>query len=335
MIHRTATPCQTPAWQSLQAGAISSLDDLLSYLELDPGTSSFSRRADSEFSLRVPRPYADLMERGNPRDPLLLQVLPVLAESLSATWFVEDPVSDLEMEPVSGLIKKYHGRALLITTGACAVHCRYCFRRHFPYNRSIGTKRHREASLAYIRTHPGITEIILSGGDPLSLPDRELASLTSALETIPHVKRLRIHTRTPVVIPQRICPDLIGWAAGTRLDLIIVLHANHPREITPRLGRGLAELLDPRVTLLNQSVLLKGVNDRVETLTALSETLFAAGVLPYYLHLLDPVRGAAHFRVPDDDARDLYRCLRERLPGYLVPTLVRETAGAPFKTPVF
>lgn len=335
MIHRTAAPCQTVEWQRLQAEAICRLDDLLAYLDLDPASVPFSPRAHAGFKLRVPRPYLELIEKGNPRDPLLLQILPVTAEEADVAGFSVDPVGDLAKESAPGVIRKYTGRTLLVTTGACSVHCRYCFRRHFPYDHSVGGEGRRHAALAHIEAHPEINEVILSGGDPLALPDERVLTLWEALEKIPHVERLRIHTRTPVVIPQRMTRRLVDILAGSRLQPVVVLHVNHPREVSARLAAALPPLVKQGITLLNQSVLLRGVNDSLETLSALSDTLFATGVLPYYLHLLDPVRGAAHFEVSESTARELHRQLRERLPGYLVPRLVREKAGAASKIPVF
>lgn len=334
MIHRTAAPCQTVEWQRLQAEALRGVDDLLAYLDLDPASVPVSRRAHDEFSVRVPRPYLELIEKGNPRDPLLLQVLPVMAEEEDVAGFTIDPVGDRAMESAPGVIRKYAGRALLVTAGACPIHCRYCFRRHFPYSHALGGEARVRAAMAYIEAHAEIEEVILSGGDPLSLPDGRLAALCQALERIPHVRRLRIHTRMPAVLPQRITRRLVETLAASRLQPVLVLHVNHPREVSEGLSAALRPLVQRGVTLLNQSVLLRGVNDSVETLEALSDTLFSARVLPYYLHLLDPVKGAAHFEVAEAAARRLHRALYGRLPGYLVPRLVREVPGAPSKIPI-
>ena len=332
MIPRTAVPCQTPGWQQLQARAVTRLDELLARLDLDAGSLEPDVIARPGFPLRVPEPYLALMERGNPRDPLLLQVLPGAAEERDAPGFGTDPLGEWDRQPVPGLIEKYPGRVLLILTGACALHCRYCFRRHFPYDRAAGGGDLPRAALEHVAARPKISEVILSGGDPLSLADRVLAPLVAALARIPHVERLRIHSRTPVAIPQRLTPGLADLLGGSRLRTTLVLHANHPREVSRALAERLAPLRAGGVTLLNQSVLLRGVNDSVEVLASLSEALFSAGTLPYYLHMLDPVRGAAHFQVPEEEARALHRGLRKRLPGYLVPRLAREEPGVPFKT---
>jgi EF-P beta-lysylation protein EpmB len=274
------------------------------------------------------------MRRGDPRDPLLLQVLPGAAELLESADFATDPVGDLDSSAAPGLLHKYRGRALVVATGACAVHCRYCFRRHFPYAEQSALRHGWQPVLAKLRADTQVEEVILSGGDPWSLSDRRLAQLTDALQTIPHVRRLRVHTRYPVVLPERVDAGLLAWLAGIRLQKVVVIHANHANEIDAQVRRACADLSSAAVTVLNQSVLLAGVNDSVAALAELSESLFAARVLPYYLHLLDKVQAAAHFDVDERRALALHRDLTARLPGYLVPRLVREIAGAPAKTAV-
>ena len=334
MIARTASSCQMEPWQQALARAFSDPAELLTYLELNPALLPGARRAAQIFGLRVPREYARLMQKGRPDDPLLRQVLPLAEELKEQSGFDRDPVDDLGATRVPGLLEKYAGRALLIATGACAVHCRYCFRRHFPYSESsLSPPRLREV-LTHLRRHPEVTEVILSGGDPLVLTDRRLAELVAALGSLPALRRLRIHTRLPVVLPQRFTPELLSALTCSRLDPVIVIHANHPREISPQVRAALATAKAAGFTLLNQAVLLKGVNDAPDTLTALSEELFEAGVLPYYLHLLDRVEGAGHFEVSEARARALHRELRARLPGYLVPRLVREQAHAASKLPL-
>jgi L-lysine 2,3-aminomutase len=271
------------------------------------------------------------MRRGDPHDPLLRQVLPLGAELVAAPGFSVDPVGDRDALRAPGVLHKYQGRVLLTATGACAVHCRYCFRRHFPYAQANASAEHWQAALDYVATNPDVREVILSGGDPLTLSDRRLAEFVQALEACAHVERLRLHTRLPVVLPERVTPELLAWLANTRLQTVVVIHANHAREIDDNVRLACARLRDSGATLLNQSVLLRGVNDSVEALATLSETLFAAGVLPYYLHLLDRVQGAAHFEVEDATARQLLAELNAGLPGYLVPRLVRELPGAPGK----
>jgi len=325
---------QPPVWQRILSDAITRPADLLDALDLPPGLLPGAEAADALFPLRVPAPFWRRMTRGDPNDPLLRQVLPLDAELSSPPGFVSDPVGDLDAMILPGLLHKYHGRALLITTGACAIHCRYCFRRHFPYSRETsGTSAWRQA-LQHIRADASLTEVILSGGDPLNLSDARLSALVDELQAIPHLKRLRIHTRLPIVLPQRIDDRLIGWLAGCRLRTVVVIHANHPQEIDDDVGRALARLADSGALLLNQSVLLRGVNDDLGTLVQLSEQLFDRGVLPYYLHLLDTVTGAGHFSVERQRATALHRDLAGRLPGYLLPRLVTEQAGAASKLAV-
>jgi EF-P beta-lysylation protein EpmB len=264
----------------------------------------------------------------------LLQVLPTAAELVPHTGFVTDPVGDLDSRQGDGLLQKYASRSLLIATGACAVHCRYCFRRHFPYDEETASTRAWQGALDRLAADTSVHEVILSGGDPLSLSDRRLAQLTTALQKIPHIKRLRIHTRQPIVLPERVDAGLVDWLGGVDLQKVVVLHVNHAREIDGTVARACRDLAGAGATLLNQSVLLAGVNDTVDALGDLSEALIAAGVLPYYLHVLDRVSGASHFEVQERVACDLIDQLVARLPGYLVPKLVREVPGMPSKTPV-
>lgn len=327
---------QAPSWQpeswSGQLDLFRDAGALLDYLGLTPEQVDLEPEAGRLFPLRVPRAYASLMEPGNPRDPLLRQVLTVADELRPAPGFNADPLEESGHTPVPGVLHKYHGRALLVVTGACAVHCRYCFRRHFPYQDHLPTGERLGQALAWLRAHPEIEEVILSGGDPLSLSDERLERLHTALVELPAVRRLRLHTRLPVVEPARLSGRLARLLASDRFATVVVLHANHPRELSPALAENLAPLRRAGVTLLNQSVLLRGVNDDVEVLSELSDRLFTLGVLPYYLHLLDPVAGAAHFRVDEVRARTLHARLRARLPGYLVPALTREDPGAGAKT---
>lgn len=285
--------------------------------------------------MRVPPGYLARMRHGDPHDPLLRQVLPLRAELDAADpRYVADPVGDLQVSTAPGLLHKYEGRALLVTTGACAVHCRYCFRREFPYSEHTAARGGYAAALEAIAADPSITEVLLSGGDPLTLGDRRLDELLRALEAIPHLRRVRIHTRVPIVLPERVDAGLLdAWHPRMRLQRVMVLHANHAQELrdAPDVRRALADLRAGGTVLLNQSVLLAGVNDTADALAELSEALFDHGVLPYYLHALDPVRGAAHFDVPELEARRLVAELATRLPGYLVPRLVREVPGAPAK----
>ena len=323
-----------PGWQQALKEAFTELDELLDYLELDKNHLESSRQSIQQFGLRVPQGFASLMQKGDPQDPLLLQVLPAAIELQSQAGFERNPVGDLEAEATPGLLHKYSGRALVIATGACAVHCRYCFRRHYPYDVGVASPRQWSTVLDYLQADRSISEVILSGGDPLMLSDVKLADWFTHLSAIPHLKRLRIHTRLPVVLPERVTPQLLGLLASARLPTVVVVHINHPRELSPAVAEALTQLRETKTTLLNQSVLLKGINDSVEVLTTLSEGLFEAGVLPYYLHMLDRVEGAAHFEVNEETARMIYRGLLARLPGYLVPKLVREIAGEGSKTPL-
>jgi EF-P beta-lysylation protein EpmB len=273
------------------------------------------------------------MQRGDPADPLLAQVLPLAAENEPVAGFVRDPVEDMAASQDHGILKKYEGRALMIATGACAVHCRYCFRRHFPYP-GHNLLRHWRQALETLGGLPGTRELILSGGDPLSLSDGRLAELLAEAERLSQLTTLRIHTRLPVVLPRRITRELVRLLSDNRLQTVVVVHANHPNEVTPELNHALRELASSGVFLMNQSVLLKSVNDDADTLSTLSEALFGIGVMPYYLHLLDPVAGAARFDVPLWQAKRLLEEMRRRLPGYLVPRMVREIPGEPHKTPI-
>src|SRR5690348_1194699 len=322
---------QPPHWQAEMADAITSPEELLSTLGLDRRLLAPAHAAAAGFRLRVPRSYVARMRPGDAADPLLRQVLPVESELQDVADYVADPLGEHAAARAPGLLQKYRGRALLITTSACAVHCRYCFRREFPYSEQTSDAPRWSAALAEIARDSGLEEVILSGGDPLSLSDARLKSLTDALARIPHVRRLRVHTRQPVVLPSRVDDGLIDWLRSLRLPMVFVLHVNHPNEIDVQLRSACERLRTSGVTLLNQSVLLRGVNDNVEVLAELSRRLFDTGVLPYYLHVLDRVRGAAHFAVPDQEARELAGALAARLSGYLVPRLVREVYGAPAK----
>jgi EF-P beta-lysylation protein EpmB len=321
-------------WQTEMAEAVRDPAELLELLGLDPRWLAPARRAAELFPLRVPRAFLARMHKGDPADPLLRQVLPLGKELEEMPGYSRDPVGDLTSRGARGLLHKYQGRVLLIATGACGVHCRYCFRRHFPYADETARADEWRESLDYLKADPGIHEVILSGGDPLTLSDTRLAALAAELERIPHIKRLRLHTRQPVVLPSRVDAALVAWLKSGRLRKVVVLHANHAREIDAAVREACVRLAQAGVTLLNQSVLLRGVNDSAAALQELSEALSAAGVLPYYLNMLDPVVGAAHFDVPEAEALALMATLRARLPGYLVPRLVREVPGAPAKLPV-
>lgn len=321
-------------WLAQLADVITDPDELLNILNVDANETLLAGRdARRLFALRVPRAFVARMEPGNPDDPLLVQVLTSKQEFTNVAGFSEDPL-DEQHSVVPGLLHKYRNRALLLVKGGCAVNCRYCFRRHFPYAENQGNKRNWQSALDYIKAHPELDEIIFSGGDPLMAKDHELDWLITALEAIPHIKRLRIHSRLPVVIPARVTPALCERIMASRLKVLLVNHINHAQEIDDTVRAAMARLHAAGVTLLNQSVLLKGVNNNAQTLAQLSNTLFDAGILPYYLHILDKVQGAAHFLVSDDEARAIMRELLTLVSGYLVPKLAREIGGEPSKTPL-
>ena len=324
------TVADSPGWQAQLAGAVTAPQQLLAMLQLSPDLLPAALLADQAFSLRVPHAYIRRMAVGKPDDPLLKQVLPIGQELHQVAGFGLDPLA--EQTQNRGVIHKYRGRLLLIVSGACAVNCRFCFRRHFPYQDKQLDRDSWNEALDYIRADTSISEVILSGGDPLASSDRRLLKLATALNDIRHVKTLRIHTRLPVVIPERVTDELLHWFAGQRLQPVMVIHANHANEIDETVRQALARLRQAGVMLLSQSVLLKGINDDAQTLVELSEALFRAGVLPYYLHLLDRVHGAAHFDVPEERAKAIVTEMMAASPGYLVPKLVREIAGEPSKT---
>ena len=315
------------------ADAITNVNELLSLLNLTHKAFDPQHLPQTDFPLRVPKGFIDRMQPGDPNDPLLRQILPTGDENRKDAGDSLDPVGDLLVMPRPGLLHKYHGRALIVATGACAIHCRYCFRRHFPYSDASPTKTGWQDTLAYIEQHSDLSEIILSGGDPLSLSDDRLAAVFQSLTAIPHVQRIRLHTRLPVVIPERVTPSLLKILAQSD-QTVMVLHVNHPNEIDTTVATALQRLRDTGTTLLNQAVLLRGINNHQDILKSLSEDLFSCGVLPYYLHMLDPVQGAQHFKVSQQRAEELHTYLRNHLPGYLVPKLVREIAGEPSKTPL-
>lgn len=327
------TECPSSHWQTALASAFRDPAELLQYLQLPESLLDGATAANHSFALRAPLGYCQRIEKGNLNDPLLQQILPVASELIDSKQFSHDPVGDLAAIEVPGLLHKYHGRALIITTAACAVHCRYCFRRHFPYQENRSEQNWQQA-VNYIRTHPDIHEVILSGGDPLSLTEPRLKKLTDKLIKIPHIKTLRLHTRLPIVLPERVNNELLNWLDSLPWKIVFVLHCNHANEIDESVTFALKHLHQHQVTLLNQSVLLAKVNDDSDVLVKLSEKLFNNHVLPYYLHLLDKVQGAQHFYISDDKARQLHNEIRQRLPGYLVPKLVKEEAGNKSKTTV-
>ncbi|WP_052284671.1 EF-P beta-lysylation protein EpmB [Kluyvera genomosp. 1] len=321
-------------WLMQLADVLTDPDELLRLLNIDADENLLAgREAKRLFALRVPRAFVARMEKGNPNDPLLRQVLTSQEEFIAAPGFSTDPLEE-QHSVVPGLLHKYRNRALLLVKGGCAVNCRYCFRRHFPYADNQGNKRNWQAALDYVSAHPELDEIIFSGGDPLMAKDHELDWLLTQLESIPHIKRLRIHSRLPIVIPVRITDTLVTRFERSSLQILLVNHINHANEIGVEFRTAMANLRRAGVTLLNQSVLLRGVNDNAQTLADLSNALFDAGVMPYYLHVLDKVQGAAHFLISDEEAREIVRELLTLVSGYMVPKLAREIGGEPSKTPL-
>lgn len=321
-------------WQRQIAQAITSPAELAQQLQLPAEWLAQHENARQLFPMRVPQHFVKLMEQGNPNDPLLIQVMPHAAEFVATPGYSSDPLSEENATSSAGLLHKYRSRVLIIFRGGCAINCRYCFRRHFPYQEHHLSQEKWQHITAYLRAHPEVNEVILSGGDPLMASDKHILQAAEQLASIPHITRLRIHSRLPIVIPARLTESLARGLVASGLNIILVLHSNHPREIAPELTQMLAFWRNQGITLLNQSVLLKGVNDHVAVLAQLSEALFSAGVLPYYLHQLDKVQGAAHFAVSDAMAKRLHAELRKTLPGFLLPNLVREIGGEASKTPL-
>ncbi len=317
-------------WQTELATAFSHSADLLKYLKIDE--TLFSTVAQHDFAIRVPLGYAACMEKGTLNDPLLKQVLPIADETINPKDYQQDPVGDLSSLTEGCIIHKYHGRILLIGTGGCAINCRFCFRRNFPYADVQLNKHKQVTALQYLHNNPSISEVILSGGDPLLLSDQRLKGLIADLSKVSHLKRIRIHTRLPIVLPSRITPNLRLILKNSPLPIVIVTHCNHANEISKQVVQACLSLKHENISLLNQSVLLKGVNDHSKTLQQLSEQLFTSGILPYYLHLLDKAKGTSHFEVEQSKAIKIHQKLQTVLPGYLVPKLVKEQAGESAKT---
>lgn len=331
---KAAAPLPRARWQQAWRDALRDPNALLAQLQLDPAALGVSADALAQFPLRVPRSFVSRMRAGDRHDPLLKQVLPINAEMQVVPGFSFDAVGDGAAKKATGVIQKYQGRALLVTTGSCAIHCRYCFRRHFDYAGENAARDHWRDAVDAIAADPEIDEVILSGGDPLSLTTSKLAELTDALAAIPHIRRLRIHSRLPVVLPERVDAELLHWLGALPWPVAFVIHANHANEFDAEVDAALSALRQTGAQLLNQAVLLRGINDNIDALAELSERSFAAGVLPYYLHQLDRVQGVAHFEVTDEQAVSLHAALMARLSGYLVPKLVREIAGDTSKRPL-
>ena len=321
-------------WQTLLKEVITDPAELLDQLQLSSSLLPAAQRVAQLFPLRVPRNFVARMQKANRYDPLLQQVLPLAIEESVKLGFDSDPLLEQSVNPLPGLLHKYQGRVLITLAGACAINCRYCFRRHFPYTENRAGGEAWQNILEYIQADNSINEIILSGGDPLLANDDYLQKSANDLATISHLKTLRVHSRLPIVLPERITPQLLKGLTSTRLQPIVVTHSNHANELDDSVKRAIENLRQRNITVLNQAVLLKGINDSIEALTHLSERLWECGILPYYLHLLDKVQGAAHFVVDEEKAKQLLIGLRSRLPGYLVPKCVYEQAGAQSKLAV-
>jgi L-lysine 2,3-aminomutase len=331
MIQQTDISWQTQSWQSLLQSAVTDVAELCRILDLDSSDLQLSPLAQREFPLRVPMPFVNRMERGNPKDPLLLQVLAVEQEMIEEPGLSKDPLQEAAQNPLPGLLHKYRNRVLLTVAASCAIHCRYCFRRHFDYQANNKGRSAWPAILGYLNEHPEVDEVILSGGDPLMADDDYLKSLTEKIAGIRHIKRLRIHTRLPVVIPQRILQSDLQWL-GNFAHPIVVLHINHAREIDEELTLAVTQLRQAGATVLNQAVLLAGINDNLKAQLDLHRRSFDSGILPYYLHLPDQVRGTAHFQVDERRARALMQQMQAEVSGYMLPNLVMEQPGKSGKT---
>lgn len=322
-------------WQTLLKEAMTSPAELITQPDLDPKLIPAAEQVAQQFPLRIPRGFVARIKKGDLTDPLLRQILPLEEEQFLSPGYSVDPLNEQASNPHSGLLHKYTGRVLITLTGACAIHCRYCFRRHFPYAHNRAGGAAWQTILDYINADTTIQEVILSGGDPLLAHDAYLSRCIDDLERISHVQTLRIHTRTPIVLPERITQDLVARLMSARFKVVMVFHTNHAQELDSHVASAVKRLHAASITLLNQAVLLRGVNDTVAALVELSQALFHLGILPYYLHQLDKVQGAHHFAVEEDKARVLMTALQDSLPGYLVPKFVYEKAGARSKQAVF
>lgn len=332
MIHGTEQLRQSLSWQEQLAQAIRQPEELLKYVGLTPYAIGYSQHAITQFPVLVPHAFADRIEHQNPDDPILRQVFPYIDEENEIAGYVKDPLEELDVQTAQGLLQKYKSRVLSITTAACAVHCRYCFRRHFPYKELSATKQHWQTTLDHIENDTSIHEVILSGGDPLTLSDQRLAEICTSISNIKHIKRIRFHTRLPIVLPDRISDSLLKQITHNNKSVIFVIHSNHANEIDENVAKAIQRLQKFGISILNQSVLLKGVNDSATTLIQLSERLIENNITPYYLHLLDPVTDAAHYDVETDKAKQILQEMQNNVSGYLVPKLVREEVGKASKT---
>ncbi len=335
MIPRTLHSSSTLSWQEELKKLITCPKTLYEALDLAPDSLPKAWQAHERFRVRVTPSYLKRIRPNTPNDPLLQQILPSPHELTEHVEFVSDPLAESLHNPVKGLIHKYQGRVLFITAGQCAINCRYCFRREFDYSANSPNRAEWSQALAYIQADSSIKEVILSGGDPLTLSDNQLQWLIQKIADIPHITRLRLHTRIPIVLPSRITPELVNLLTSSHLKCIVVMHSNHAQELDNLTHCAFDMLKQQGITLLNQAVLLAGINDSESALVDLSEKLFNQGVLPYYLHVMDKVRGTKHFDLPESQAVALHKGIQAQLPGFLVPKLVREIPGQPYKTPLF
>jgi len=322
-------------WQIALSSSITDPKILTDLLQLNISDLPLMQAADKDFSLKIPRAWIEKINPADPYDPLLMQVLPIAAELKPVAGFEMDALQEIKSSPVPGLLHKYASRVLWIIAGSCAINCRYCFRRHFPYHAHKQAQMDWQKALDYIASNPEVNEVIFSGGEPLILPDAVFSKLVAKLGKIPHIKTLRIHSRMPVFIPERLDQDFLRWFVSDRFKSVLVVHVNHPNEIDAVFAKKMQALRKKGIVLFNQSVLLKGVNDNALVLKNLSERLFfECGIQPYYLNFLDKIKGVAHFAVTKKQARALYQELLGLLPGYLVPKLVIEIPGRGSKVPL-
>ncbi len=323
---------ETESWETILQNSFTDIETLLNYLEIPLANTNYSSTANKTFPLKVPKTYVDKMQKGDAKDPLLLQVLPAVAETIEKEGFFTDPVGDCQAIIGANQLQKYHARTLLLTTNSCSINCRFCFRKNMLIDSNDDFLLNKEIVLTNIRENKTLEEVILSGGEPLLLDDSTLIDIFNSIESMAHIKRIRIHSRILLTIPQRLTAKLLSHLALSNKQVILVIHCNHPHEIDPVVEKKLQEIDQYGITILNQSVLLKGVNNSSEILNQLSNKLFNNRVIPYYLHLLDKVKGSSHFLVSDSEAKNIWSELQAQLPGYLVPRLVRESANTPSKT---
>lgn len=318
-------------WKEQMKRAIRDPHELMKRMGL-PAPSTAQIQACRQFGLFVTEAFLSRMEPGNAADPLLRQILPVCEENLDIQGFSTDPLGEEAATTENGLLQKYQGRVLLIANSVCAVNCRYCFRRHFPYEQTPHSQTQWSRALKAIENDQSIHEVIFSGGDPLTLSDERLDWLVRQVDAMPHISRIRFHTRLPIVIPDRINQLFVSVVNDLKSKAIVVIHSNHANEWDKSVEHAIGRLRQAGCQLLNQSVLLRGINDDMKSMIDLSQRLIDCDVLPYYLHQLDPVQGAAHFKVEEEVGISLIRQMRAVLPGYAVPRFVKEEPGQPNKT---